>query len=111
MTALHPTPRHPPAPLRRLPNMGAHRETPSPLLLPPLLPRRHKRSAPTLPAPRAAIPLLPAPRHPEHAGIPPPHPSPDEPQPVQAPHSSEEVVADYGSVFPAPHTPQHRLVG
>ena len=96
--AIHTPPRHPPPPLRRLPNLGAHRETapPTHIALPPntLLPlltrpkhnihkpprrtprRHHKRRSPPRQPPRPPIPILPLPRHPLHTSLPPPHPPP-----------------------------------
>jgi len=81
--ALHHPPQHPSPPLRRLPNLGAHREALSapPPFLPPSLhcphkldPGPNKRRAPLHPAARPPIPLLPLPRHPQHALL--PHPDP-----------------------------------
>ena len=126
-TAFNPPPRNTTTPLRRLPNMGTHRETspPTHVALPPFFrpppnntqhyltsrPHDNKRRRPPVSSPRPPIPLLPAPRNPLHSILPPPHPPPLRIQPHLPPLSSTFLLAKNDTALSASNTPIHSAAG
>ena len=100
---LNHTPRNPPPPLRRLPDLGAHRKTTPP----PSHRQRHKRIPLTSPTPHPPIPLLPLALHPPHPRLPHAHPPPNLPTTQHPP----PIPTPPHTTLPAPHAPQHSSTG